>query len=163
MVNLLPMLHSRPMTARLPTRLTNSQRTAWWWYPKVRGTDRKSNTNAYGRKGREKTNKKQQLYTNVAKKERTDHKCLWQRNKVQTTKCWWQTKKGCHNHPSKQLTPNERKRLKPPKKHTKRWPTCKPKVEKTTTINNTKSQRLILSGRIQSKPSMHRSKNNCQR
>ena len=31
----------------------------------------------------------------VAKKERTDHKC------------WWQTKNGCPNHSSKQLTPNE--------------------------------------------------------
>ena len=54
----------------------------------------KSNTNAYGRKGRE----RKRPYTNacgkerknrpqmpVAKKERTDHKCLWQRKKDQTT------------------------------------------------------------------------------
>ena len=32
----------------------------------------------------------------VAKKERTNHKC------------WWQTKNGCPNQSSKQLTPNER-------------------------------------------------------
>ena len=32
----------------------------------------------------------------VAKKERTNHKC------------WWQTKNGCTNQASKQLTPNER-------------------------------------------------------
>ena len=44
----------------------------------------------------------------VAKKERTDHKCLWQRTKDQTTKCWWQMKNGCPNQASKQLTPNER-------------------------------------------------------
>ena len=31
------------------------------------------------------------------KKRRTDHKC------------WWQTKNGCPNKASKQLTPNERK------------------------------------------------------
>ena len=53
-----------------------------------------SNTNVYGRKGRE----RKKLYTNacdkerknrpqmpVAKKQRTDHKCLWQRKKEQTT------------------------------------------------------------------------------
>ena len=33
----------------------------------------------------------------VAKKERPNHKC------------WWQTKNGCPNQASKQLTPNERK------------------------------------------------------
>ena len=32
----------------------------------------------------------------VAKKERPNHKC------------WWQTKNGCPNQASKQLTPNER-------------------------------------------------------
>ena len=44
----------------------------------------------------------------VAKKERTDHKCLWQRKKDQTTKCWGQMKNKCPNQASKQLTPNER-------------------------------------------------------
>ena len=45
----------------------------------------------------------------VAKKERTDHKCLWQRKKERPNhKCWWQTKNGCPNQASKQLTPNER-------------------------------------------------------
>ena len=39
----------------------------------------------------------------VAKKERTDHKYLWQRKKD-----WWQTKNSCPNQSSKQLTPNER-------------------------------------------------------
>ena len=66
--------------------------------------DKKSNTNAYGRKGRE----RKKLYTicgkerknrpqiPVAKKERPNHNC------------WWQTKNGCPNQASKQLTPNER-------------------------------------------------------
>ena len=72
----------------------------------------------------------------VAKKERTDHKCLWQRNKEQTTNaggkrkmaslisqanCWHQMK--------------ETKQLKPPQ-NPKRLPTCKwtktPKTNKIT-------------------------------
>ena len=44
----------------------------------------------------------------VAKKERTDHKCMWQRKKDQTTNAGGQTKNGCPNQASKQLTPNER-------------------------------------------------------
>ena len=43
-----------------------------------------------------------------AKKERTDHKCLWQTKERPNHKCWWQTKNGCPNQASKQLTPNER-------------------------------------------------------
>ena len=39
-----------------------------------------SNTNAYGRKGRERDCTQMPM----AKKERTDHKCLWQRKKEQT-------------------------------------------------------------------------------
>jgi len=45
----------------------------------------------------------------VTKKERTDHKCLWQRKKKQTTNAGGtETKNGCLNQASKQLTPNER-------------------------------------------------------
>ena len=45
----------------------------------------------------------------VAKKERTDHKCLWQRKKDQTTNAGDKRKiNGCPNQSSKQLTPNER-------------------------------------------------------
>ena len=44
----------------------------------------------------------------VAKKERADHKCLWQRKKRLNHKCWWHTKNGCPNQANKQLTPNER-------------------------------------------------------
>ena len=47
-------------------------------------------TNAHGN---ERKNRSQML---VAKKERPNHKC------------WWQTKNGCPNQSSKQLTPNER-------------------------------------------------------
>ena len=44
----------------------------------------------------------------VAKKERTDHKCLWQRKKDQITNAGGKKKNGCPNQSSKQLTPNER-------------------------------------------------------
>ena len=44
----------------------------------------------------------------VAKKERTDHKCLWQRKKDQTTNAGGKRKNGCPNQASKQLTANER-------------------------------------------------------
>ena len=67
----------------------------------------------------------------VAKKERPNNKC------------WWQTKHGCPNQASKQLTPNERnKQLKPPQKP-KRWPTCKTKVEKKNPTKLQQSNRLL--------------------
>jgi len=44
----------------------------------------------------------------VTKKERTDHKCLWQRKKEQTTNDGCKRKNGYPNQASKQLTPNER-------------------------------------------------------
>ena len=48
----------------------------------------------------------------VAKKERTDHKSLWQRKKDQTTNAGGnETKNGCLNQASKQLTPNERNKI----------------------------------------------------
>ena len=43
----------------------------------------------------------------VAKKERTDHKYLWQRKKEQTTNAGGK-EKWLPNQSSKQLTPNER-------------------------------------------------------
>ena len=75
--------------------------------------------NAYDKKGCE----RKRLYTNacdkerknrpqipVTKKERTYHKCLWQRKKDQTTNAGdTETKQNsCLNQASKQLTPNER-------------------------------------------------------
>ena len=42
----------------------------------------------------------------VAKKERTDNKCCGKERP--NYKCWWQTKNGCPNQASKQLTSNER-------------------------------------------------------
>ena len=42
----------------------------------------------------------------VAKKEQTTNACC---KEIPNHKCWWQTKKGCPNQASKQLTPNERK------------------------------------------------------
>ena len=45
----------------------------------------------------------------VTKKVRTDHKCLWQRKKDQTTNVRGKRKNGCPNQASKHLTPNERK------------------------------------------------------
>ena len=44
----------------------------------------------------------------VAKKERTDHKCLWQRKKEQTTNAGGKRKNVFPNQTSKQLTQNER-------------------------------------------------------
>ena len=44
----------------------------------------------------------------VAQKERTEHKCLWQRKKDQTTNAGGKRKNGCPNQASKRLTPNER-------------------------------------------------------
>ena len=41
----------------------------------------------------------------VAKKERTDHKCMWQRKKPQMLVA---NENGCPNQASKQLTPKER-------------------------------------------------------
>ena len=45
----------------------------------------------------------------VAKKERTDHKCLWQRKKEQTTNAGGKRKMAALiSADTKQLTPNER-------------------------------------------------------
>jgi len=69
-------------------------------------------------------------------------------------KCWWQTKKGCPNQASKQLTPNEKQQqLKPPQKP-KWWPTCKRKVAKTPPNHNSLIDYCLqrISGRLQSKP-----------
>ena len=120
------------------------------------------NTNAYGRKGRERKKpyanacgkeRKYRPQMPVAKKERPNHKC------------WWQTKNGCPNQSNKQLTPIERnKQLKPPQ-NPKRLLTCKHKVEKHTHTNITKSQRSnrLLSATKEWMTTVKRaqSKNNC--
>ena len=79
----------------------------------------------------------------VTKKERTDHKCLWQRKKEQTTNNGCKRKSGYPNQASKQLTPNERNKTAETTSKPKRWPTCKPKVggEKKA---NTKSQQTTV-------------------
>ena len=77
----------------------------------------------------------------VAKKERTDHKYLWQRKKDKTTNAGGKRKMAAliRKWPI-QLTPNERnKQLKLPQ-NTKRLPTCKHKVEQTQLQKSTKSQ-----------------------
>ena len=64
-----------------------------------------SNTNAYGRKGRE----RKRLYTNAYEKERKNRPQMPVAKKERPNhKCWWQTKNGCPNQASKQLTHNER-------------------------------------------------------
>ena len=68
-------------------------------------TDKKSNTNAYGRKGRG----RRRPYTNARGKERKNRPQMPVAKKERPNhKCWWQTKNGCPNQSSKQLTPNER-------------------------------------------------------
>ena len=66
----------------------------------------------------------------MAKKERTDHKCLWQRKKDQTTDAGGKRKMAAlirQANSSHQM--KETKQLKPPQ-NPKRLPTCKHKVEK---------------------------------
>ena len=64
----------------------------------------------------------------VAKKESTNHKCLWQ------------TKNGFPNQANKQLTPNEKtKQLKPPQKP-KQLPTC----NSSSLIDYVLSQLLVI-------------------
>ena len=141
-----------------PTRLTSGKRRAWC--QKLRGTlilsnkrkGKKSNTKAYGRKGRE----RKRLYTNacgkerknrpqmpMAKKERPNHKWWWQTKDHCPNQAGKQTKNACPNQASKRKRAalirqanschqmKETKQLKPPQKP-KRWPTCKHKVEKHT-------------------------------
>ena len=78
------------------------------WYPETsanKAKDKKSNTNAYGRKGRE----RKRLYTNAYGKERKNRPQMPVAKKERPNhKCWWQTKNGCPNQASKLLTPNER-------------------------------------------------------
>ena len=92
------------LTARPPTRLTNGKRRAW--RQKLRGTlipankrkDKKSNTNAYGRKGRE----RKRLYTNACGKERKNGPQMPMAKKERPNhKRWWQTKNGYPNQASK--------------------------------------------------------------
>ena len=71
----------------------------------LRRQRQKSNTNAYGRKGRE----RKRPYTNACGKERKNRPQMPVAKKERPNhKCWWQTKNGCANQASKQLTPNER-------------------------------------------------------
>ena len=68
----------------------------------------------------------------VAKKERTDHKCLWQRKEVQTTNAGGKRKMASLivKQTADTIEMKETKQLKPPQ-NPKRLPTCKHKVEKT--------------------------------
>ena len=118
-------------------KLTSNKHTAsdnknWeiHWNKHYQGKDKKSNTNAYGKKGHE----RKRLYTNACgKKERTDHKCLWQRKKDQTTNAggkWKMAALIMQTNSWHQM--KETKQLKPPQ-NTKQLPTCMHKVEKTHT------------------------------
>ena len=99
----------------------------------------------------------------VAKKERTDHKCLWQRKKDRTTNAGGKRKMAAlisqanSGHQMK-----ETKQLKLPQ-NPKRLPTCKHKVEKNN--NNIKSQQSnrLLSATKEWTTTIIRaqSKNNC--
>ena len=67
----------------------------------------------------------------VAKKERTDHKCLWQRKKDQTTNAGAKRKMAALIRQANSWPQmKETKQLKPPQ-NPKRLPTCKRKVEKS--------------------------------
>ena len=121
--------------------------------------------NAYSRKGHERDCTQMPM----AKKERTDHKCLWQRKKDQTTNVggkrkmaalirqansWHQIKDQTTKAVGKRKRAalsrqaniwhqmKETKQLKPPQKR-KRWPTCKHKVEKTPPNHREQSNRLL--------------------
>ena len=156
------------LTARPPTRLTSGKRRPWCQI--LRGTlipsnkrkDKKSNTNAYGRKGRE----RKRLYTNACGKERKNRQQMPMEKKERPNhKWWWKTKEGCPNQASKRKMAalirqanswhqmEETKQLKPPQ-NPKRWPTCKHKVEDThhqiTILIDYCLQQM--SGRLQSKP-----------
>ena len=67
--------------------------------------DKKSSTNAYGRKGCE----RKRPYTNACGRERNNRPQMPVAKKERPNhKCWWQTKNSCPNQSSKQLTPDER-------------------------------------------------------
>ena len=77
----------------------------------------------------------------MAKKERTDHKCLWQRKKEQTTNAGGKRRKIAsliNQQTADTIEMKETKQLKPPQ-NPKRLPTCKHKVEKHTKNKQTKN------------------------
>ena len=99
----------------------------------------------------------------VAKKERTDHKCLWQRKKDQTTNAGGKRKMAALIRQANSWHQmKETKQLKP-LQNPKRLPTCKHKVE--TKKNTTKSQQSnrLLSATKEWTTTVIRlqSKNNC--
>ena len=78
----------------------------------------------------------------VAKKERTDHKCLWQRKKEQTTNAGGKRRKIAsliNQQTADTIEMKETKQLKPPQ-NPKRLPTYKHNVEKIHAKDTTKSQ-----------------------
>ena len=79
----------------------------------------------------------------VAKKERTDHKCLWQRKKDQTTDAGGKWKMAALiSQANSWHQVKETKQLKP--QNPKRLPTCKRKVErKKHTTKSQQSNRLL--------------------
>ena len=69
--------------------------------PSNKRKDEKSNTNAYGRKGRE----RKRMYTNACGKERKNKPQMPRAKKERPNhKRWWQTKNGCPNQASKRKT-----------------------------------------------------------
>ena len=93
----------------------------------------KTNTKAYSRKCR----KRKRLYINVCGKERKNRPQMPVAKKERPNggKCWWQTKNGCLNRASKQLTLNEINK--------KAETTSKPQtVGKTTTTKTQKHHQI---------------------
>ena len=80
----------------------------------------------------------------VAKKEGTDHKCLWQRKKEQTTNAGGKRKMASLiSQANSWHQMKETKQLKPPQ-NPKRLPTCKHKVGKNTRNNQTNKNHQII-------------------
>ena len=88
----------------------------------------------------------------VAKKEKTDHKCLWQGKKVQTTNAGGKRKMAALiSQADSWHQMKETKQLKPPQ-NPKQLPTCKHKVEETPPNHNSLTDYCLQqkSGRLQS-------------
>ena len=99
----------------------------------------------------------------MAKKERTDHQCLCQRMKDQTTNAGNKKMAALIRQANSLHQLKETKQLKPPQKP-KRLPTCKQKVEKnqTHTTKSQQSNRLLSATKEWTTTAIRaQSKNNC--
>ena len=99
------------------------------WYPETSAN--KANTKSLTRMPTAENAVKERDCTQMpmAKKDRTDHKCLWQRKKDQTTNAGGKRKRAALIRQANSWHQmKETKQLKPPQ-NPKRLPTCKHKVE----------------------------------